>query len=432
MKTLTALRRGSFALVLAAMLLGASSSSSAFVAVSVAIAPPLIPVYEQPLIPGPGYIWVPGYWAWGPDGYYWVPGTWVLAPFVGALWTPGYWGWDGGYYAWYPGYWGPRVGFYGGINYGFGYFGVGYVGGYWDRGGFYYNRACNNVNTTFIRNTYVQNVTVNTSAPRVSFNGGSGGVVATATAQDRLARNERHVGLTAVQQRHERAASLERTQLASVNHGVPSFTATTRPATDAAALRSGGHREARIERGAPQGAERFNAGPNREARVERGPQGQGAVNAGSPRANREARIERGPQAQGSVNAGPPRVNREARIERGPQGQGAVNAGPPRVNREPRIERGPQAQGAVNAAPPRANREARIERGPQGPSAVNAGPPRANREARIERGGPPPNAGGGRPPEMARAQNMPHPQGQPQPQGQPRGGRGAEHQEEHQK
>ena len=357
MKTLIALRRGSFALVLAAMLLGASSSSSAFVAVSVAIAPPLIPVYEQPLIPASGYIWVPGYW-----------------------------GWDGGYYAWYPGYWGPRVGFYGGINYGFGYFGVGYVGGYWDRGGFYYNRACNNVNTTYIRNTYVQNVTVNTSAPRVSYNGGTGGIVATPTAQDRLARNERHVGLTAVQQRHERAASLERTQLASVNHGVPSFTATARPATDAAALRSSAHREARIERGS---------------------QGQGAVNAGAPRANKEARIERGPQGQGAVNAGPPRANREARIERGPQAQGTVNAGPPRVNREARIERSPQAQGAVNAAPPR-----------------------ANREVRVERGGPPPNAGAGGGQSMARVQNAPQPQGQPQ--GQPRGGRGGEQHEEHQK
>src|SRR5437867_6005228 len=332
MKTLIALRRGSFALVLAAVLLGASSSSSAFVAVSVAIAPPLIPVYEQPLIPAPGYIWVPGYWAWSPDGYYWVPGTWVLAPYVGALWTPGYWGWDGGYYAWYPGYWGPRVGFYGGINYGFGYFGVGYVGGYWDRGGFYYNRACNNVNTTFIRNTYVQNVAVNTSAPRVSYNGGSGGIVATATAQDRLARNERHVGLTAVQQRHERAASLERTQLASVNHGVPSFTATARPATDAAALRSSAHREARIERGS---------------------QGQGAVNAGAPRANREARIERGPQAQDGGNAGPPRANREARIERGPQAQGTGNAGPPRGNREAPMERGPPAPRGGNRGSRRA-------------------------------------------------------------------------------
>ena len=31
--------------------------------------------------PTPGYLWVPGYWAWDNDiGYYWVPGTWVLPP----------------------------------------------------------------------------------------------------------------------------------------------------------------------------------------------------------------------------------------------------------------------------------------------------------------------------------------------------------------
>ena len=50
--------------------------------VSVTFAPPPLPVYAQPMIPGPGYIWTPGYWAWGGDGYYWVPGTWVLAPFI--------------------------------------------------------------------------------------------------------------------------------------------------------------------------------------------------------------------------------------------------------------------------------------------------------------------------------------------------------------
>jgi YXWGXW repeat-containing protein len=398
MKTLTALRRGSFALVLAAVLLGASSSSSAFVAVSVTLAPPPIPVYEQPLIPGPGYIWVPGYWAWGPEGYYWVPGTWVVAPFVGALWTPGYWGWDGGSYIWNAGYWGPRVGFYGGINYGFGYFGVGYVGGYWDRGGFYYNRACNNVNTTYIRNVYVQNVTVNTSGPRMSFNG-PGGVTATPTVRDGLARNERRMGEIAVQQRHERAASLERTQFASVNHGVPSFTATTRPATDVAALRSGGRREARIERGAPQGAERFNAAPNREARIERGaPQGAERVNAGPPRSNREARIERAPQRPESFNAGPPRNNREARVERAPQGPQSVNAGPP----------------------PRSN-QARVERAPQGPNAGPAG----NREPRVERGGPPPGAGAA-PQAMMRPQNAPQverPQSPPEARGGGGGGGG---------
>src|SRR5262249_48991704 len=67
------------------------------IGISVNFAPPVLPVYEQPLCPGEGYIWTPGYWAWDPDygDYYWVPGTWVLAPQPGYLWTPPYWGWNG-------------------------------------------------------------------------------------------------------------------------------------------------------------------------------------------------------------------------------------------------------------------------------------------------------------------------------------------------
>ena len=99
------------------------ASSSAYVAVSVGFAPPPIPVYEQPLCPGAGYIWTPGYWSYGPYGYYWVPGVWVIAPRIGYLWTPGYWGFGNGSYVFHQGYWGPHVGFYGGINYGYGYVG---------------------------------------------------------------------------------------------------------------------------------------------------------------------------------------------------------------------------------------------------------------------------------------------------------------------
>ena len=86
--------------------------------VSITIAPPALPVYEQPPIPAPGYMWTPGYWAWDPDvqDYYWVPGTWVPAPQPGYLWTPGYWGWAGSRFIWYEGYWGPHIGFYGGVN----------------------------------------------------------------------------------------------------------------------------------------------------------------------------------------------------------------------------------------------------------------------------------------------------------------------------
>src|SRR5215469_13692677 len=104
----------------------------AAVIISVGFAPPVLPVYAQPICPGPGYLWTPGYWAYGPDGYYWVPGTWVVAPAPGLLWTPGYWGWGDGVYVWHGGYWGPHVGFYGGINYGFGYYGTGFVGGRWE------------------------------------------------------------------------------------------------------------------------------------------------------------------------------------------------------------------------------------------------------------------------------------------------------------
>lgn len=230
MKTATA-RFGSpllRSLLLALSLLVMSAASSAAVFVSVAIAPPPLPVYAQPFVPGPGYIWTPGYWAYGADGYYWVPGTWVLAPYVGALWTPGYWGWGGAAYVWHGGYWGPRVGFYGGINYGFGYFGVGYYGGSWNGNVFRYNTAVTNVNVTNIHNTYTEAVPRNTGLTRISYNGGTGGVNAQPTAEERLVERDQHRPATPLQTRHEQLASTNRAQLASVNHGTPSLLATPR------------------------------------------------------------------------------------------------------------------------------------------------------------------------------------------------------------
>ena len=129
--------------MLAGALLMAPQAAQARVFVSVGIAPPAIPVYAQPDCPGDGYIWTPGYWAYTDDGYQWVEGAWVLAPYTGALWTPGYWGYNDGAYLWNAGYWGTSIGYYGGINYGFGYFGVGFYGGYWNHGAFFYNRDYN-------------------------------------------------------------------------------------------------------------------------------------------------------------------------------------------------------------------------------------------------------------------------------------------------
>ena len=79
------------------------------IGIHVGIAPPVLPVYEQPICPEPNLIWTPGYWAYGDDGYFWVPGAWVSAPYVGALWTPGYWGWSDGQYVFNDGYWGSKT-----------------------------------------------------------------------------------------------------------------------------------------------------------------------------------------------------------------------------------------------------------------------------------------------------------------------------------
>jgi len=223
------IQRALWSLVFALLVVG---TSFADVMISVSFAPPELPVYEQPLCPGQGYIWTPGYWAWDPDnGYYWVPGTWVLAPEVGFLWTPGWWGWSEGFYIWHPGYWGPEVGFYGGINYGYGYFGNGYQGGYWRDRQFYYNWGVNNVNVTNITNVYNTTVVNNrTTAVNVSYNGGPGGVTAQPTPQQQAFAQQRQVNMTPAQAQHEQSARGDRQLLAAVNHGKPVIAATTKPA----------------------------------------------------------------------------------------------------------------------------------------------------------------------------------------------------------
>jgi hypothetical protein len=205
-------------LILTASLMTLSTSAIAGVFVSVAIAPPALPVYAQPICPGDGYLWTPGYWAYGPAGYYWVPGTWVLPPRVGFLWTPGYWGFAGGVYGFHAGYWGPHVGFYGGVNYGFGYTGVGFGGGMWVGSHFSYNTAVANVNTTIVHNTYVNRTVVNnTTVNRTSFNG-PGGITAQPTSQERMASREEHLGATAAQVSHEHTANVARAEAPQAGH----------------------------------------------------------------------------------------------------------------------------------------------------------------------------------------------------------------------
>jgi hypothetical protein len=192
-------------------------------------APPPLPTYDQPPIPGPGYVWTPGYWDWSNDAddYYWVPGTWVEPPQRGVLWTPGYWRYYNGHYLFSDGYWGPQVGFYGGVDYGYGYGGNGYDGGRWQGDQFYYNSQANNLGAARIAATYSQQLAER--GDRVSFNGGPGGLRIAPAQTDFTAAQARHVPPTRDQLDQARLASAQPQLRASVNRGAPPIAATARP-----------------------------------------------------------------------------------------------------------------------------------------------------------------------------------------------------------
>jgi hypothetical protein len=136
----------------------ANTDSLSSSTVSSAATPPPLPGEQQPALPEDGYLWTPGYWYWRDQGYFWIPGAWVRPPRAGMLWTPAYWGAAGTVFVFHPGYWGATVGFYGGINYGYGYSGNGYSGGHWIAHSFAYNSAVNHLNPAVAHHTYVESV----------------------------------------------------------------------------------------------------------------------------------------------------------------------------------------------------------------------------------------------------------------------------------
>lgn len=210
--------------------IAAPTPSSAHVSLGIFVnfGPPALPVYAQPACPAPGYIWTPGYWAWDPGyGYYWVPGTWVLPPFAGALWTPGYWDYNDGGYRWHGGYWGMSVGWYGGIDYGFGYDGDGYHGGYWHHDRFYYNRAVNRIDGGGFH-YYYRRENRHFDRRRASYHGGPGGVRFGPTREQRAVAGERHFAPVRRQVDQRQFARRDPMQRARMNHGRPQIAATRR------------------------------------------------------------------------------------------------------------------------------------------------------------------------------------------------------------
>ncbi len=103
---------------------------------------------------------------------------------------------------------------------------MGFAGGEWRGGTFFYNRSVMNVNVTNVTNVYNKTVIVNNV--HTSFNG-SGVVVAQPTAQEQTYAREPHTAPLATQTQHEQAASQNRQLFASENHGSPAVAATAKP-----------------------------------------------------------------------------------------------------------------------------------------------------------------------------------------------------------
>jgi len=227
--------RHTASMLCAAPLLALTTVAAAQTDIGVQIAPPPMPYMQQPPLPAPNAIWTPGYWAWDDwwGDYYWVPGTWVQPPRAGLLWTPGWWAYSAGRYRWHAGYWAPKVGWYGGINYGYGYNGHGYDGGAWRGGRFFYNNAVTNVRMSGIDAVYSRPIDLKprtvVNNTRVSYAGGPGGAIGRPSPAQMAAGRGAHITPVPDQTAVMRAAQANRDAFSTVNMGHPKVVALSHP-----------------------------------------------------------------------------------------------------------------------------------------------------------------------------------------------------------
>jgi len=327
-----------FLLLGVALLVSPAADAQVSVGISVRIAPPSLPVYVQPECPVDGWLWQPGYWAYDPDGgYYWVPGVWVAPPEPGLLWTPCYWGFDNGVYLFHRGYWARHVGFYGGINYGYGYPGYGFYGGMWSGRMFRYNTAVFRVNRTVVRNVYVGRENFRPAASRASFNG-RGGIMAGPRPEDRRVMNERRFQPTRTQLSHQQNAGRNPEQRFSANKGRPSMPAMNRPQNRSISTPGQMGNRPGVNRGNPD--QHQNRGFDRNPGQNRNPAenpNRGGFNRNGPQVNHSnpahRQMDQAQQMAPQRNMQPQRPQRMMQPQRMPQPQhmngGGFGGGQPR-------------------------------------------------------------------------------------------------------
>jgi hypothetical protein len=67
---------------------------------------PPAPIYEAVgIAPGPGFLWVGGYYHWNGGGWVWRGGRWARPPHPGAAWVRARYEWRGGRRVYIGGYW---------------------------------------------------------------------------------------------------------------------------------------------------------------------------------------------------------------------------------------------------------------------------------------------------------------------------------------
>jgi hypothetical protein len=67
---------------------------------------PPAPLYETiGVAPGPGFIWVGGYYHWNGGGWVWRGGRWARPPHPGAAWVRARYEWRGGRRVYIAGFW---------------------------------------------------------------------------------------------------------------------------------------------------------------------------------------------------------------------------------------------------------------------------------------------------------------------------------------
>lgn len=99
------MKRGLFSIVLAGALLGAGCGGAYVGSYYASTPPPPLRAEVYGVAPGPGFIWINGYWGSQGGRYSWVPGRWDRPPRGRSRWETGRWEQRGNQYRFRQGHW---------------------------------------------------------------------------------------------------------------------------------------------------------------------------------------------------------------------------------------------------------------------------------------------------------------------------------------